>query len=65
MSWWINGELHREDGPAYIFGDYKNWYINDIERDKEWVEKYLKIRKKYLLLGFMVSDKWKIREIIL
>jgi hypothetical protein len=63
--WLINGELHREDGPAIINGDYKTWYINDIIRNKDWVEKYLKIRKKHLLLGIIVSDKWKIREIIL
>ena len=28
-SWWLNGELHREDGPAaeYANGD-KAWYLN-------------------------------------
>jgi hypothetical protein len=57
--------MHREDGPAVINGYRKVWYINDIQRDKKWVEKYLKIRKKHLLLGVMVSDYWKIREIIL
>jgi hypothetical protein len=64
-EWWINGKRHREEGPALIKGDRKEWWINDIQRDKKWVEKYLKIRKKHLLLGVMVSDYWKIREIIL
>ena len=63
--WYINGKRHREDGPAYIYGECKIWFINGIERDKEWVDKYLKIRKKHLLLGVIVSDYWKIREIIL
>ena len=26
---WPYGKLHREDGPAIINGDYKEWYIND------------------------------------
>ena len=28
-SWWINGKLHREDGPAYegAYGD-RSWWIN-------------------------------------
>jgi hypothetical protein len=73
--WYINGKLHRdepttrsiggEDGPAIIDSDNKEWWINNIKRDKEWVEKYLKIRKNHILLGVIVSDKWKIREIIL
>jgi hypothetical protein len=29
-SWYLNGKLHREDGPAveYANGD-KDWYLND------------------------------------
>jgi hypothetical protein len=64
-SWYINDKRHREDGPAIINGDRKEWWINDIKRNEEWIEKYLKIRKKHLLLGVIVSDYWKIREIIL
>jgi hypothetical protein len=64
-EWRINDELHREDGPAFIYGDYKIYFINGIIRNKDWVKKYLKIRKKHLLLGVIVSDYWKIREIIL
>ena len=28
-SWWLNGKLHREDGPAYERSDgSKAWYLN-------------------------------------
>lgn len=29
-QWRLNGEYHREDGPAYISesGDFKSWWIN-------------------------------------
>ena len=27
-EWWLNGELHREDGPAIIDGDCQEWYLN-------------------------------------
>jgi hypothetical protein len=34
-QWWVNGKLHREDGPAIEFigessGDYPKYYINGI-----------------------------------
>jgi hypothetical protein len=60
-EWWVNGKRHREDGPALK----NDWYINDILRDKEWVKKYLKIKEKHSIAGVMVSNYWKIREIIL
>ncbi len=29
-SWWLNGGLHREDGPAYEEANgYKSWWWND------------------------------------
>jgi hypothetical protein len=64
-SWYINGERHREDGPAHISKNYKEWYINDIRKDKEWVKKYLKIKNMHMIAGVIVSNYWKIREIIL
>ena len=28
-SWWLNGKLHREDGPAYEWsGGEKEWWLN-------------------------------------
>ena len=30
-SWYKNLNLHREDGPAWIYkNDYKQWYLNDM-----------------------------------
>ncbi len=26
--WYLNGQLHREDGPAYIEGNNQKWYLN-------------------------------------
>ena len=28
QSWYLNGQLHRTDGPAYVDGDYQVWYLN-------------------------------------
>jgi hypothetical protein len=29
-EWFLNGKLHREDGPAIEYGDgQKSWYLND------------------------------------
>jgi len=39
--WYLNGDLHREDGPAveYANGD-KYWYLNGIEySEKEFLRK--------------------------
>jgi len=35
-AWYLNGKLHREDGPAveYANGD-KDWYLNDIWMTEE------------------------------
>lgn len=27
-NWYLNGELHREDGPACEWADAKYWYLN-------------------------------------
>ena len=29
--WWLNNQLHREDGPAIEYTDgHKAWYLNDL-----------------------------------
>ena len=30
--WWLNGQWHRTDGPAYInrTNGYKAWYLNNV-----------------------------------
>ena len=36
MRWYINGKLHREDGPAIEWASgYMRWYINGVEYSKE------------------------------
>ena len=27
-EWWVNGKLHRVDGPAFIGYGHKSWWIN-------------------------------------
>jgi hypothetical protein len=35
-SWWLNGKMHREDGPAYEGADgSKAWYLNGKEVTEE------------------------------
>jgi len=30
QEWWLNGNLHREDGPAVIYADgTQEWYLDD------------------------------------
>lgn len=34
-SWWINGQLHRTDGPALEYADgSKFWYLNGEKMDE-------------------------------
>jgi hypothetical protein len=34
--WYLNGKLHREDGPAIEYADgNKGWYLNGIEYTKQ------------------------------
>jgi len=28
VRWYLNGNLHREDGPALTYGDYQAWWLN-------------------------------------
>lgn len=30
-EWWVNGSLHREDGPAIIEGEREEFYLEDVE----------------------------------
>ena len=34
QEWYLDGKLHREDGPAFIDDNYKEWWIND-EKHRE------------------------------
>ena len=37
-AWWLNGKLHREDGPAreYVNG-HKEWWLNSKEANPETI----------------------------
>ena len=28
QEWQLNGKRHREDGPAYVDGNYQSWWLN-------------------------------------
>ena len=42
QSWYVNGKLHRLDGPAYITASgWKAWYVNDkniTDEVTEWLQ---------------------------
>ena len=37
QTWYLNGKLHREDGPAVSTNGDKDWYLNDEEVDPETI----------------------------
>ena len=44
--WYINGELHREDGPAIEYrGGSKEWWLNGIEVTEEIIEFIIKRKR--------------------
>jgi len=44
-EWYLNGELHREDGPAIEYANgYKSWYLNGKELTEEEFNNYLQQR---------------------
>ena len=61
-AWYLNGKLHREDGPAIEFNDgSKEWYLNGIEyTEAEWKAKLnpvkeLSVKEISDLLGYEVK----------
>jgi hypothetical protein len=45
--WYLNGLLHREDGPAYEgYNGYKEWWLNDEEYSEYEYKKALEEYKK-------------------
>ena len=70
-SWYRNGKLHREDGPAIEYSDGdEHWYLNGerhredgpaIERpngDKFWFLNHIKVTEE--LIGFIIKRKRRI-----
>jgi hypothetical protein len=58
-SWWLNGKLHREDGPSVEFanGD-KGWYKNgEIHREDGPAVEYLNGTKYWYLNGTLLTEQ--------
>lgn len=41
-TWWFNGKLHRENGPAVICKNYESWYLNGEYQRIEWLDTGIK-----------------------
>lgn len=41
IRWYIEGKLHREDGPALENESEKVWYLNDIELTEQEFNRWL------------------------
>jgi hypothetical protein len=57
-EWWLNDDLHREDGPAleYANGD-KYWYLNDnLHREDGPAVEYASGNKEWCLNGKHYSE---------
>ena len=61
-SWWLNGQYHREDGPAIESDDgFKAWYLNGNPLgEKEFIKrtsktKELTVKEVSDLLGYEVK----------
>ena len=55
-EWNLNGDLHREDGPAIEHADgYKSWYLNNVKYTEE--EHYNKLNPaKELTMKELVKE---------
>ena len=61
--WYLNGKLHREDGPAieHSSGD-KYWYLNDeLHREDGPAIEYASGTKFWYLNGKFSKDEWEKR----
>jgi hypothetical protein len=45
-KWFLNGKLHREDGPAVEWADgTKRWYFNDVKlSETEWRKRVQEVK---------------------
>ena len=62
--WWLNEELHREDGPAIEWLDgTKEWYLNGVELSEQ--DFNTRMNTKELTINqieeLLVGDKWYIK----
>ena len=58
-SWWLNGELHREDGPAIEYSNgTKLWYLNgELHREDGPAVEYSNGHKEWYLNGKELTEK--------
>jgi len=58
-SWYLNGKLHREDGPAAEYADgSKFWYLNDkIHREDGPAREWASGSKSWYLNGKRVTEE--------
>ena len=61
--WYINGELHRENGPAIELADGYKWYINgELHREDGPAVEYADGRKGWYINGEQLTeDEHKIK----
>jgi len=46
MAWFINGELHREDGPAVTCNDgFEGWFLNGVQYTEKEYNEQIQTRK--------------------
>ena len=70
-KWYLNGKLHREDGPAVVFADgSKHWYLNNMRHredgpaiegangSKEWYLKGKRHREDGPAVEYTDGDKY-------
>ena len=51
-EWRFNGELHREDGPAYEQSGHKEWYLNGVlHREDGPAQEYIDGHNEWYLNG--------------
>ncbi len=61
QEWYLNGELHREDGPAYINGNRQEWYLNGEQvTEEEFNKRTTKVKEMTMeelckILGYNVK----------
>jgi antitoxin component YwqK of YwqJK toxin-antitoxin module len=57
--WYLNGKLHREDGPAIEYSDgYKAWYLNGkLHREDGPAVEYSNGDKFWYLNGQLLTEK--------
>ena len=63
-QWWLNGKLHREDGPAVEWADgHKEWWLNGIRhREDGPADEYSNGHKEWWLNGKRHREDGPARE---